>query len=566
MRLGPISLLTMLAFACKGPAGLDGKNGANGIDGADGQDGATGPAGADGADGAGGADGADGANGADGADGQDGSNGIDGMDAHFGTGPWGVHLTFVDLVGGTGADGQIEPGDYLSVVFKVEDDLGIPYDLKELTGVTFMMSGPTTHEQILFSNSTLASIKDLSTWDATDYTWTYDFPVPVPATFAPPPNDATDIGAVEGDWGGQPLVDGTYTLAGYAYLAWDDNGENWDESSNATMDVLLGAATTITPHEVVKSENCYACHGDNLYAHGGSRTQVEVCVTCHVRGGEDRYSQTDPSITPGATISMDSMIHGIHMGLDRPSPLVLEGYPADPNGIGYPNYNEHDWGYVGFPNWPDGVMNCDACHGGAAQGDVENRPSAQACEGCHSDIDVRSPTGGHPLGLSFADDTMCTSCHPSLTSTVHVDARKDPALNPGLNVDLKSVTGMSGPNGEIEPGDVLTLHFTATHDDGSPIDMTPYNSTTNPTGFLSGSDVVLAGPSDHWQQVLYDSSKVSNTTAVYDPVAQEFTYTFSLVGGVPATTRPSSTTRPTSGSRTGTGTASRSRPAATGCP
>lgn len=506
----------LLLTACEGPAGEDGLDGVDGLDGANGANGANGQNGADGQDGASGADGADGVNGVDGED---------ALGVHFGTAPWGLSLTIDAISGGTGAGGAILPGDTLTVVFRVEDDAGVPYDLTTLTGLDFQLAGPSDHLQVLIERSEFGSPRFDAVWDPAADAWELTLPTPVPATYHTPANDTPAFALADGDWGGEPVVDGTYRLAGWASLrhTWTD-GTTWTEASNAAYEVLLGTAVTLEPHEVVNPDACAGCHGPTLDAHGGSRTAVEVCTVCHVAGAEDRYSVTDPTTTPGASIQLASMVHGIHFGVDRPTPLLLNGYPADPTLPGYPDYNEHDWSAVVFPVWPEGATTCAKCHAGAAQGDVENRPSTLACTGCHSDVDLRGGTGH--TGGAQPDDSLCAGCHDA-TAVVgyHADPRGDAALNPGVTVTVIGVAPGSGPNGVLLPGDPVVVEFEALHDDGSVVDI----STTY------RAEIVFAGPTDHFQQILLSPSGDVVANAVFDAVAGTWSYT---LGTLPAVYPP----------------------------
>lgn len=505
MRFGFLTLLILVA--CEGPPGADG------IDGIDGKKGKKG---------ADGADGFDGNDGFDGQDGQDGVDGQDGFDAHFGESPWGLTLTIEDVTGGTGAGGALLAGNFPVITFSVYDDDGIPYDLAELDRVEFSLAGPSEHMQVVLDRNDLDDVETTSVYNG-DGTWTYTSPVAIPATYAPPPNDTADIGLVDGDWGGEALVDGTYRLVAWASLEhlWID-GTEWTEADGATWDVVIGASNPpLEPHEVVLADSCVDCHGSTLYQHGGSRGDPDVCVGCHVAGAEDRYSQTDPLTTPGVTVAMDAMIHGIHMGLDRPDALLINGYPADPTLPGYPDYNTHDFSEIGFPVWPDGVKDCAICHAGAAQGDVENRPDAAACQGCHSDVDVRS--GTNHLGGVQPDDTMCANCHSGTDILgYHASLRDDPALNPGNTVTVLGVTGGTGPSGAFQVGDTVTVEFSAVDDSGTALDLTA----------AAFSEVVFSGPTTHFQRVLVSGFGDVPASAVYDSVNNSYTYD---LGTIPAT-------------------------------
>ncbi|MEQ1572242.1 MAG: hypothetical protein ABMA64_41845, partial [Myxococcota bacterium] len=176
---------------------------------------------------------------------------------------------------------------------------------------------------------------------------------------------------------------------------------------------------------------------------------------------------------------------------------------------------------VAFPNWPNGTADCFVCHGDAPNGDVENRPEAGACLGCHSDTDVRG--GTNHLGGPAPDDTQCALCHtPELLLAAHEDPRA--AVDPGLTVSIVAVRGGSGPNGALQPGDELTVEYTAVYDDGTPLDF-----VATPAAL---SEVVLAGPSTHFQQALVSAFGAVPAASVYDPVAGTFSFPLGAVPSV----------------------------------
>jgi len=480
------------------------------------------PAGVDGLDGDPGADGEDGADGQPGSDGTDGTDGADGFGAHFGTGPWGISLILDDVVGGTGAGGALLPGDTLTVLFRVEDEDGIPYQLGELRGLEFQLAGPSDHMQVVLDRAAFGSPLEDSVWNPGTQQYALALQTAIPAAYLPPANDTPDFGEGDGDWGGLPLVDGTYRLAGWASIrhTWTD-GTTWTEAGNTATELLLGTATALEPREVVDPASCVDCHGETLYSHGGSRTTVEVCTVCHVAGSEDRLSATNPLTTPGASVAFDSMIHGIHMGADRPDPLVLNGFPANPALPGYPDYNAHDYSEVHYPIWPTGVANCDSCHAGAAQGDVETRPSTLACVGCHSDSDIRG--GTNHSAAPQPDDSACAGCHPPADILAnHADLRGDPAVNGGITVSLVGVTGGTGPGGAFQVGDSVEVEF-AIDDDSATLITLPS---------LRLAEVTMAGPLEHVQRILVNPQDGVVNNAVLDTVTNTYRYT---LGTIPAT-------------------------------
>lgn len=567
----PFSLvgLTITLMACEGPAGpqgekgdpgsgsegpagqdgADGTNGTDGTDGVDGQDGKDGLNGLDGADGADGQDGVDGqdgqdgldgqpgVDGQDGQDGQDGMDGADGMDGHDGAAPWGMNLEVISFSGGTGPDGQFQVGDIPVITFSVTDDAGTPYDVGDLTGLNFQVAGPIDHYQIIEYYSDLSDTRTASVYNG-DGTWTYTFLTAIPSTYHAVPNDTTDLGVDDGDWGGEPIQDGTYTLAAWAYLRiYRDDGTYWYDADNYTQDVLVGAATTYDTREVTVDENCAGCHGDEFYAHGGSRRDVKVCQVCHVAGGEDRYSATDSTTTPGATIAWMPMIHKIHAGEELTNGYVANGYPGDSTLPGYPNYNEHDYSEVVFPSWPMGPAACFQCHGGAADEANIEVPSREACGTCHDAIDW--VTGdGHDGGLA-TDDAGCTLCHKdggfaASVEEAHMDIREDSSFNEGLNVEILSAVDQTGDT-VFNPGDTITITYTVKDDAGNNLSNTlwEYNASSSTCGVISGrGNTVFTGPTTHMEKLYYSYNPSTTVTtgsmwydSTYDSTTGVYTYT-----------------------------------------
>jgi len=504
-------LLTAMLAACKGPAGQDGTNGTNGTNGVDGLDGANGTNGTNGTDGT------------DGTNGTTGTNGADGRDGRSGDGPWGVNLEILSVDGASGADGQFEPGDVPVVTYTLTDDNGTPYDTTDMTGIRFQIAGPNTDYQIVVNYADLDVVSN-SVWNSADQTWTYTYETPIPDVYQATTYDTPDIGEDRGDLSGLPLVDGTYRLAGMAYKRfYRQDGTSYYDASNTTWDFLEGAATALSSHQVVLQENCQACHGDaGVLAHGGSRYDVTVCVTCHVAGLEDRYSNTDSSVTPMTTFEFKSMIHKIHMGDELADGYMIAVQATDPAGEGYPDYNLENLAEgIAFPRWPMGPATCAACHDGAPEADnIFSAPSRTACGACHDTVNFE--TGENHSGGVQTSDANCSICHlASSIQTYHEDPRTDTTITSGLNVAIVSVTGGSGPDGQLEVGDTPTVAFTLTDDDGNAIS----------TADLGSATVVLSGPVDHMQWIYESSSGSVVSNATWDSGLSAWTFT--LTSAIP---------------------------------
>jgi len=136
--------------------------------------------------------------------------------------------------------------------------------------------------------------------------------------------------------------------------------------------------------DIAQTASCNSCHGvtsdTKLSFHGGGRTEVEYCVTCHNPG----IGRTD----------MTNMVHKIHYGGELTDPVGWEGY-AD----------------VGYTRDAD---NCLSCHGGggADEDNWQTEPNRTACGSCHDDVDF--DTGdGHGIVGPQPTNRFCGNCHPA---------------------------------------------------------------------------------------------------------------------------------------------------------
>ena len=85
---------------------------------------------------------------------------------------------------------------------------------------------------------------------------------------------------------------------------------------NDVYSSVEGGTLPIAERQIVTNDACDLCHNP-LQAHGGTRRQVGLCITCH----------TDQTIDPetGNTLEMKVLIHRLHFGRQLPS--VQAGTP-----------------------------------------------------------------------------------------------------------------------------------------------------------------------------------------------------------------------------------------------
>jgi OmcA/MtrC family decaheme c-type cytochrome len=415
----------------------------------------------------------------------------------------GVNVTILGVSGQSGADGSFQVGDRLSVRFTVtkNDTLRTRLPLSELDAAEVVVAGPTSnYQRVLLASGTSILTSSVVNADGSN---TYTFATPFPATYPPQLNvTSTAVPSVDpdgADWKGLPLVAGTYTVGLRFYKNYTVAAETVRDANSTTFDFLGGFGAnpgTLAKREVVKIENCNACHV-SLRAHGGSRRgDVTYCLLCHTAGAEDRNTSTVLGGTPGVTIDFKVMIHKLHNARHLPS---VNGVATTADGartytatakpyqiIGF-NNSINDFSDVGFPMFPvasvsmphktdyvngtantqntaihRGVTDCDKCHGKPADGSGATTAPAQgslaysgtskaACGSCHDDINWSFPYKANNKTMPIlADSGTCLNCHQpeagtpapvpqpaSLTATPTREAHRHPladaSFNPGFN-------------------------------------------------------------------------------------------------------------------------------------
>jgi len=163
-------------------------------------------------------------------------------------------------------------------------------------------------------------------------------------------------------------------------------GNGWCDfdADLAAANACTSPPTASLTRDIVQTSVCNDCHGatsdTRLSFHGGGRTEVEYCVSCH-----------NPDI--GET-DMTPLIHKIHYG----SQLS-------------PDFRDGKYEHVQFTKEID---NCTSCHAGAGA-DVDNWkqvPNRVACGSCHEDVNF--DTGeGHGDGGQQLTNRFCGNCHPA---------------------------------------------------------------------------------------------------------------------------------------------------------
>ena len=245
------------------------------------------------------------------------------------------------------------------------------------------------------------------------------------------------------------------TILGVAYV------------SNAIFDFVPSGASVAAVRDIVRTESCNGCH-DPLAAHGGSRRDVRLCVTCHSAAITDfATGVTTPQIDPdtGNRIGFPELIHKIHRGESLPS--VEAGTPYQIIGR-----SAADFSHVVFPQ---DIRNCETCHANGAQSDAfTTRPSREACGSCHDDVNFAS--GENHGGGPQPTDGSCSGCH--LPDSGHefdlsvVGSHVIPAHStqaPGVRFEIVGVRSVETGSAVVAPGEHPLVAFRVTTATGAAI-------------------------------------------------------------------------------------------------
>ena len=443
----------------------------------------------------------------------------------------GVNFEVLEVTGGSGPGGSFLPGDSFSFTFHMTQDDGTEIPIEDLYYARAYVSGPTFNYQRILAR--VNDVREGSYQNAADApTYTYTFAAPIPSTYLAPYNDSPLLGLDDGELQGLPLMDGTYTLGIEGQRRFSVEGTTYRDVGNVVFDFLVGNAPTIEHREVVKDENCYACH-DRIWFHGGNRVSTQNCVLCHTAGAEDDSGT-------GLTVEFKVMMHKIHNGAHLPSFL---GVTTNPNGSR--NYNAtpkpyevsgHGYSGIYFPVWPNfsepmprdagygsapmtnatraqedeirrGVTACLKCHGdpdgeGAdsapAQGGLyASNPTRRVCGSCHDDVVWTNSYSANNTAMGpQTNDDDCTQCHdgpgsPLPTAAVHVHPLWDPAINPGLHFNVTDVSA-ANLTPTIDPLEKVSMTFTIKYDDGTDVNLAD----------LDRVELVIGGPTTNYNRLL----------------------------------------------------------------
>ncbi|MEK7278278.1 MAG: OmcA/MtrC family decaheme c-type cytochrome, partial [Chloroflexota bacterium] len=210
--------------------------------------------------------------------------------------------------------------------------------LREVKGQPYTVDGET--KQPALATATQPFADSGGAWEAVDLGYTYTF---------------TNTLTSEAD----PILT---TVVGVS--AWKDARAS--VANDVYTFVPSGGEPTVT-REVVTTDACQTCHNP-LQAHGRTRRETGLCVTCHTD------QNTDPET--GNTVEFKVMVHRLHSG--RILPSVAAGTPYQIVGFRQTLFD------FSKGTWPQDTRNCTTCHSGGAQSDnFKTAPNTAACVACH---------------------------------------------------------------------------------------------------------------------------------------------------------------------------------------
>lgn len=282
-----------------------------------------------------------------------------------------------------------------------------------------------------------------------------------------------------------------------------------------TFQPSTGSTTTLPlRRDIVDNDTCFACH-DRLEFHGGPRTDIPYCVTCH------NPSTTDGQ-APNNTLDMPVMIHKIHMGVKLANGYVINGFSGP-----------IEFGDVVFPQ---DQRNCQTCH---QESDTDTPqasnwrllPHARACGACHDTVNFQ--TGVNHGGISASDD-QCVTCHGP-TSTIDngnlrvqvVHTIPEKVAGTRFKYNLLGVTNTA-------PGQAPVIRFSVTDPTNN---NAPYNILTDPAFTVAAGGASRLSLNVGWSTSDYTNrgSNSAPTPTTGTPSQPILINPLTISGGTPAT-------------------------------
>jgi OmcA/MtrC family decaheme c-type cytochrome len=282
-------------------------------------------------------------------------------------------------------------------------------------------------------------------------------------------------------------------------------------------------STTVFPvrREIVDNDTCFACH-DRLEFHGGPRTDVQYCVTCHNTGTADGQA-------PNNSLAMVTMVHKIHMGVK-----LTNGYRITGNG----NVVYEFGGPTGVV-FPQDQRNCQTCHqeSDADTPDASNwrtTPYSRACGACHDNVNFATGLNHGPATNPGgpATDDQCVTCHGP-NSTVQNGLLKVDYVHriPTLEASKKyKYNILSVTNAAVGQQPVIRFSVTDPTNNNA-----PYNILTDPTFRVAAGGASRLALSIGWNTANYTNKDSGSATALTGTPAQPISINpLTISGGTPA--------------------------------
>jgi OmcA/MtrC family decaheme c-type cytochrome len=418
-----------------------------------------------------------------------------------------VKLTLKDAAGhpldraGTYSPGAVSLSFMLSHLSTADGSVGeyVPYNTASVNGAMVGMTAPA------LASATQPRSENDGAWtelDASAGSYSYRFSHALPEGY--------DKGK-------------THTLAVYASRTY----EGVAYVANPIKHFRPDGVDVTERREIVTTAACNQCH-NTLREHGGSRREVGLCITCHVKGMADPES--------GNSIEMSEMIHKIHSGSKLPS--VVAGTPYKIVGF---NNTIHDYSNITFPQ---ALQNCATCHKGPNGEHWKTALTRTACGACHDRVSYLSPApAGYTLhpGAQQSTDNLCKDCHGEgmgpvatlETDVVKVHKRRDELpLRDSNGLPVSTAPALSGTVVSVTstgPSQSPVVRFTVAVD-GQPYDILAMGKALNRLRFT------FAGPTTDYAGYVQYTAQGSGAvgTLAAGSVAGEFTWT--VANGVTMTT------------------------------
>ncbi len=233
-------------------------------------------------------------------------------------------------------------------------------------------------------------------------------------------------------------------------------GNGWCDFNTNLVGVSPCVAMATETRDIVQTVTCNGCHGTTtdtkLALHGGGRTDVEYCVTCHNPGSKDANS--------GNSVDFTVMIHKIHAGSTLANGYMIYGF----------RNTLHDYSNVNFTKQLD---DCTGCHtgGGADEDNWSSVPTREACGSCHDDVNFDTGAN-HATGIVVPGNEFCSQCHPATNFPTAVEMVHHGAVRK-TEADLYTGAGNGFIFNDVSldaAGTALTIRYSVVRD-GVPMDL-----------------------------------------------------------------------------------------------